>query len=75
MYVLFASSRVDTDTEQFEKEFLYITPEDRVRVSSSDLTGEPTPSPILHFLALLIYCYLYVAIMLSHESYSTCYPI
>jgi hypothetical protein len=42
MYVLFGSSRVDTDTEQFEKEFLYITPEDRVRAFSSGLTGEPT---------------------------------
>ena len=73
MYVLFASSRVDTDTEQFEKEFLYITPEDRVRVFSSDLTGEPTPSPILHFHALLIYCYPYVAILSCHVSYSTCY--
>ena len=48
----FASSRLDADTEQFEKEFIYITPEDRVRVFSSDLTGEPTPSPILHFHAL-----------------------
>ena len=75
LYVLFASSRVDTDTEQFEKEFLYITLEDRVRAFSSDRTGEPTPSPILHFHALLIYCYPYVAILLCHVTYSTCYPI
>jgi hypothetical protein len=75
LYVLFGSSRVDIDTEQFEKEFLYVTPEDRVRAFSSDLTGEPTPSPILHFHALLIYCYPYIAILLCHVSYSTCCPI
>ena len=67
--------RVVIDTEQFEKEFLYITPEDRVRVFSSDLTGELTPSPILHFHTLVIYGYPYVAILLCHVSYSTCYPI
>jgi hypothetical protein len=32
-------------------------------------TGEPTPSPILHLHALLIYCYPYVAILLCHVSY------
>jgi hypothetical protein len=74
LYVLFGSSRVDIDAEQFEQEYEH-PQEDRVCASTTDLTGEPTPSPILHFLALLIYCYPYVAILLCHVSYSTCYPI
>ena len=61
MYVLFASSRVDTDTEQFEKEFLYITPENRVRVFSSDLTGEPTSFTYFTVSLSLLSCYPYVA--------------
>ena len=64
LYVLFGSSRVDADAEQYEH-----PQEDRVGASTSDLTGEPTPSPILLLHALLIYCYPYVAILLCHVSY------
>ena len=69
---LFGSSRVDADAEQYEQEYEH-PQEDRACASTADLTGEPTPSPILQFLALLIYCYPYVAILLCHVSYSTCY--
>ena len=68
----FGSSRVEPEYEQFEQEYEH-PQEDRACASTADLTGEPTPSPILHFHALLIYCYPYVAILLCHVSYSTCY--
>jgi hypothetical protein len=74
LYVLLGSSRVDADAEQYEPEYEFPL-EDRVGASTSDLTGEPTPSPMLLFHALLIYCYPYVAILLCHVFYSTCYPI
>ena len=64
----FGSSRVDADAEQYEQEYEFPL-EDRVGASTSDLTGEPTPSPILLLHALLIYCYPYVAILLCHVSY------
>ena len=64
----FGSSRVDADAEQFEQEYEH-PQEDRACASTADLTGEPTSSPILQFLALLIYCYPYVAIQLCHVSY------
>ena len=60
LYVLFASSRVVIDTEQFETEFLYITPEDRVRVFSSDLTGESTSFTYFTVSLSLFSCYQYV---------------
>nr|XP_051194369.1 uncharacterized protein LOC127307659 [Lolium perenne] len=63
---------LDADAEQYEQEYEFPL-EDRVGSSTSDLTGEPTPSPILHLHALLIYCYPYIAILLCHVSYSTCY--
>ena len=48
LYALFGSSRVDADAEQYEQEYEFPL-EDRVGASTSDLTAEPTPSPILHF--------------------------
>ena len=66
--MLFGSSRVDADAEQYEQEYEH-PQEDRACASTADLTGEPTSSPILQFLALLIYCHPYVAIQLCHVSY------
>ena len=66
--MLFGSSRVDADAEQYEQEYEH-PQEDRACASTADLTGEPTPSPILHLHALSIYCYPYVAILLCHVSY------
>ncbi len=68
----FGSSRVEPEYEQFEQEYEH-PQEDRACASTADLTGEPTSSPILQFLALLIYCYPYVAILWCHVSYPTCY--
>ena len=64
----FGSSRVEPEYEQYEQEYEH-PQEDRACASTADLTGEPTPSPVLHFHALLIYCYPYVAILLCHVSY------
>ena len=50
MYVLFGSSRVDADAEQYEQEYEH-PQEDRACASTADLTGEPTSSPILQFLS------------------------
>ncbi len=74
LYVLFGSSRVDADAEQYEQEYEH-PQEDRACASTADLTGEPTSSPILHLHALLIYCYPYVAILLCHVSYFHLLPI
>ena len=75
LYVLFGSSRVDTDAEQFEQEFEYHPEEDIVGFSTADLTGEPTSFTYFTVSCSLLYCYLYVAILLCHVSYSTCLPI
>lgn len=75
LYVLFGSSRVEPEYEQFEQEFDYTPEEDIVGFSTADLTGEPTSFSYFTVSCSLLYCYLYVAIPLCHVSYSTCLPI
>ena len=75
LYVLFGSSRVEPESEQFEQEFEYHPEEDIVGFSTADLTGEPTSFTYFTVSCSLFYCYLYVAILLCHVSYSTCSPI
>ena len=58
LYVLFGSSRVDTDTEQFEQEYEYHPEEDIACTTTADLTGEPS---LLH----LFYSFTLVALLLS----------
>ena len=74
-YGLFGSSRVDTTAEQFEQQFEYHPEEDIVGFSTADLTCEPTFFTYFIVSCSLFYCYPYVAILLCHVSYSTCYPI
>ena len=74
LYVLFGSSRVEPESEQFEQEYDYTPEEDIVGFSTADLTVEPTSFTYFTVSCSLLYCYLYVAIMLCHVSYSTCYP-
>ena len=75
LYVLFASSRVEPEYEQFEQDFDYTPEEDIVGLSTADLTGEPTSFTYFTVSCSLLYCYLYVAILLCHVPYSTCLPI
>ena len=75
LYVLFGSSRVEPESEQFEQEFEYHPEEDIVGFSNADLTGEPTSFTYFTVSCSLFYCYLYVAFLLSHVSYFTYYPI
>ena len=58
LYVFFGSSRVDTDTEQFEQEYEYHPEEDIACTTTPDLTGEPS---LLH----LFYSFTLVALLLS----------
>ena len=73
LYVLFGSSRVEPESEQFEQEFEYHPEEDIVGFSTADLKGEPTSFTYFTVSCSLFYCYPYVAILLCHVSYSTCY--
>ena len=50
---VFASSRIDTGTEEYDEEFAYYPEEDIVGTTSVELTGEPL-YPFYILLSLLI---------------------
>jgi hypothetical protein len=71
--LLFASSRVDADAEQYEQEFEY-PQEDRVCASTSELTGEPTSFTYFTVLFPLLSFYPYVAFLIESRVLFQCYP-
>ena len=56
LYVLFGSSRVEPESEQFEQECYYTPEEDIVGFSTADLTGEPTS--FTYFYSFLLFALL-----------------
>ena len=77
---MFASSRVDTDTEECDEEFFYTTPEDHARVSSADPTGEPSLFAYFTFpLSLLLLSFGCVSVRVTCPippvtPYKPCFP-